>query len=119
LRYSLLTALFLVGFSQPVLAAGDALRGKVVAEVRCMPCHHLHLTSGSVGPGLKGIFNRPPGISGVPFARWDNASLNAWLTSPRAIKPNTTMFIPPIMARDRADVIAYLRQNENSNAEKE
>jgi len=97
----------------------DAVRGKVVAEVRCLPCHHLHLTSKRVGPGLKGIFNRAPGISGVPFERWDAASLDAWLSNPRAIKPNTTMFIPPMAARDRADVIAYFRKVENSEAENE
>jgi len=95
----------------------DAARGKVVAEVRCLPCHNLHLASRRVGPGLKGIFNRAPSISGVPFERWDATSLDIWLSNPRAVKPNTTMFIPPMKARDRADVIAYFRQMEIGKAE--
>jgi len=100
-------------FASPALAA-DAARGKLVAEVRCSQCHHLHAVTRSIGPGLKGIFNRVPSISGVPFARWDAQALDAWLKAPRAIKPNTTMAIPPIAARDRADVIAYFMREESS-----
>ena len=94
--------------------AADAARGKIVAEVRCTPCHHLHTALRSIGPGLKGVFNRVPSISGVPFVRWDAKALDAWLKAPRAIKPNTTMAIPPIAARDREDLIAYFMQDENS-----
>lgn len=105
----------------PVIAtatgAGDADRGMIVAGVRCMPCHHLHLESKLIGPGLKGIFNRQPRISGVPFTRWDDASLDAWLKAPRSIKPNTTMAIPPIAERDRADLIAYFKRDENSDTQ--
>jgi len=98
----------------PFEGSGDAERGRIVAGVRCMPCHHLHLESKLIGPGLKGIFNRAPSISGVPFERWDDASMDAWLKAPRLIKPNTTMAIPPIAERDRADLIAYFKRDENS-----
>jgi len=103
---------------QNSLQTGDATRGKVVAEVRCLACHSLHSTNRHIGPGLKGIYNRKPTISGVPFERWDAAALDAWLTNPRAIKPNTGMNIPPVAARDRADIIAYFRQAENSFPDK-
>lgn len=78
-----------------------------MAEVRCTPCHHLHLTSIRIGPGLKDIYNRAPTITGVPFERWDAAALDRWLTNPRAVKPNTEMVMPPISARDRTDLIRY------------
>jgi len=89
--------------------AADAKRGGLVAQVRCMPCHHLHRPSRSIGPSLHGIFGSVPTITGVPFAIWDADSLNAWLTGPRLIKPNTRMRIPPIAARDRTDLIAYFK----------
>ncbi len=94
--------------------AADADRGEVVAEVRCLPCHHLHLSTKRIGPGLKGIYNRVPTISGVPFERWDAEALDAWLANPRAIKPNTGMFIPPVAPRDRADLIAFFKRDEYS-----
>ncbi|MDX8390952.1 MAG: hypothetical protein R8K53_00030 [Mariprofundaceae bacterium] len=112
-KYFLLALLMAPLAANPAQAA-DAGRGKVVAEVRCLPCHHLHLTSKRVGPGLKGIYNRKPTISGVSFERWDAAALDVWLTNPRAVKANTKMFTPFIRARDRTDIIAYFKQSENS-----
>lgn len=109
----LIAGLAFAGLGSPAWAA-DADRGRVVAEVRCLPCHHLHLTSTRIGPGLKGVFNRKPTIAGVPFERWDAAALDAWLADPRAIKPNTEMQIPPIAERDRADIIAYLERDEST-----
>lgn len=93
--------------------AADAARGRVVAEVRCAQCHHLHATTRSIGPGLLGVYDRAPSISGVPFKRWDAVALDAWLKAPRSIKPNTRMAIPPISARDRADIIAWLEQDKD------
>jgi len=110
LAFGLIFCVFFVGEAQ----AADAARGKIVAGVLCTPCHHLHLESKRIGPGLKGIYNRVPRISGVPFERWDAAALDAWLAAPRAIKPNTEMATPPIRARDRADLIAYFFIEENS-----
>ncbi|MDX8409699.1 MAG: c-type cytochrome [Mariprofundales bacterium] len=86
-------------------------RGRVVAEVRCKQCHFLTRTNRKIGPGLLGIFNRKPMIQGVPFANWDAPALEQWLTSPQRVKPNTKMRIPPLAARDRAAVIAWLATN--------
>jgi len=91
--------------------AGDALRGAVVAKVRCLPCHNLHSEWKRVGPGLKDIYGRAPTISGVPFDVWDAAALDTWLSGPRKVKPNTRMSMPPLAARDRADLIAYLKSD--------
>lgn len=90
--------------------AADAAKGAVVARVRCMTCHFLNRTEHKIGPGLLGVYDRAPSISGVPFARWDAHALDLWLSGPRKIKPNTTMLLPPLPASDRDDVIAYLRQ---------
>ena len=84
------------------------MRGKVVAGVRCGPCHFLNRSLQKVGPGLAGIYGRAPSITGVPFRRWDAAALEQWLAGPRKVKPNTRMSMPPLSPRDRRDVIAYL-----------
>jgi len=97
----------------PVAHAADAARGAVVARVRCMPCHFLNRTEKKLGPGLLGLYGRVPTITGVPFSHWDAHALDVWLAGPRRIKVNTTMFLPPLPKRDRADVIAWLREKEN------
>lgn len=105
---ALLFTFCLLSFSLSAQAA-DAARGKVVAQVRCMPCHHLNTLLPGIGPGLKGIYGRAPSISGIPFDVWDDTALNVWLSNPRAVKPNTRMVLPPIAARDRADIIAWFK----------
>jgi len=104
-----LALLLLVLLSPAWSFAADAERGAVVAEVRCLPCHHLHSEWKRIGPGLKNIYGRAPTITGVPFVLWDEAALEAWLSGPRKIKANTRMSMPPIAARDRADLIAYFK----------
>ncbi len=104
--------------AQGIAQAADAARGEIVARVRCGQCHFLDRTTRRIGPGLKGVFGRAPSIRGVPFARWDEASLDAWLSGPRAIKPNTEMQLPPLAARDRADVIAWLKMQSETGAKR-
>jgi len=106
MRFVFLT---LVLLSPAWACAADAGRGAVIAKVRCLPCHHLHSEWKRIGPGLKGIYGRAPTITGVPFDVWDEAALEAWLSGPRKIKANTRMSMPPIAARDRADIIAYFK----------
>ncbi|MFQ5344673.1 MAG: c-type cytochrome [Mariprofundus sp.] len=108
--------LLLVLLAPAVLQAADAERGAVVAKVRCLPCHHLHSEWKRIGPGLKGIYGRAPTITGVPFTVWDDAALELWLSGPRKIKPNTRMSMPPIAATDRADLIAYFKQDVRQGA---
>jgi len=93
----------------PSWADIDAMRGKVVAGVRCAPCHHLNSNFIKVGPGLLGVYGRAPSISGVPFDIWDEMSLAAWLSNPRQVKANTKMLTPHLSDRDRDDIIAWLK----------
>jgi len=95
-------------------AQGDALRGKVVAQVRCGPCHHLNTAYIKVGPTLKAIYGRKPSIKGLPFEVWDETTLTAWLINPRAIKANTRMLLPHLSGQDRDDIIAWLKSQRNS-----
>ncbi len=100
--------LLVCGAPLPAVAAeANAVRGKIVAGVRCGPCHYLDKHLKKVGPGLAGIYGRAPSISGVPFQRWDAAALERWLAGPSKVKANTRMSIPAISPRDRRDIIAY------------
>ncbi len=112
----LIAFMLLLSFSTGGAQAADAQRGALVAQARCATCHYLDRTTRLIGPGLLGVFNRAPSISGVPFARWDAAALNRWLSGPRQVKPNTKMMIPPIRLRDRQDVIAWLAQQTAKHA---
>ena len=41
---------------------------------------------------------------------WDETTLDRWLTNPSALVPGTKMFFKLDNPRDRADVIAYLKE---------
>ena len=116
MRWILLLSSLLAAAGSAWAQTADAKRGALVAQVRCLPCHHLHRPSRSIGPSLYGVFGRTPTIKGVPFMTWNADALEAWLSGPRQIKPNTRMRIPAIAPRDRADLIAYFK-NERSKAQ--
>jgi len=90
--------------------AGNPVKGAKLAKGKCGACHYFDQDKKKVGPTLKGIFNRAPAIEGVPYAKWDEAALDAWLVSPKAVKPKTKMAFKGIPEKDkRDDLIAYLK----------
>lgn len=96
--------------AQPVASAGDAAKGAKIAKGKCSSCHYFDKDQKKVGPPLMGIYKRTPSIEGLPFAQWDDAALDQWLTSPKAVKSNTKMAFKGIAEKSkRDDVIAYLK----------
>jgi len=101
----------------PVVFAQDAAAGGM-AFVQCADCHSPGASDG-VGPGLKGVFGRRAGskdgfVYSPALAQstlvWDAATLDAFLADPRRVAPGTTMAWPGDGdAKERADLIAYLR----------
>lgn len=112
-------ALLLALAASPALAAGDPERGAQVYE-GCQDCHTLD--KNDVGPRHRGVFGRKagsladfaysPALKGADWV-WDEAMLDKWLTDPQALLPGARMFYHLAEPRDRADVIAYLRERAN------
>ncbi len=118
----LAAALASVNLSAQDAPAGDASRGKAFFEASCAVCHSPVLGPESLvvmkqGPSLVGVVGRPAGSlphfnytkaireSGVT---WDAARLYRFLENPMEVVPGTTMPIPVVDPRNRADVVAYL-----------
>ena len=99
---------------------GDAAKGEQVFK-KCMACHNA--TAGGangIGPNLNGVVGSKVGGHAAGFAysdalkgkggTWDEATLNEWLTNPRAfVAGNKMTFAGLSNPQDRADVIAYLK----------
>lgn len=103
--------------AQPA-AAADAEAGAKVFKTQCGACHAVVAGKNMVGPSLFGIVGRKSGsVDGFRYSAanksanltWDAATLETYLTNPKAMVPGTTMtFVGIKSAEQRADVIAYL-----------
>ena len=92
------------------LADLESLPGALLTRKQCGSCHSIESSSRKIGPSLEGVFGRAPKISGVPYAVWDEKSLDEWIKNPTKIKPTTTMAIPGNKsAEKRAVIIEYLK----------
>jgi len=102
--------------ARPAFATGDAAHGAQIYKT-CGICHALE--KNGVGPKHAGVFGRAAGT--VPDYRyspalqksgivWNAETLDKWLADPQAMVPGTKMFFALDDAKDRADVIEYLKQ---------
>lgn len=100
--------------------AGDAKNGELVFG-RCRACHGLGNSPSKAGPSLQDIFGRPAGTASgyTGYSKalresgivWSERALDQWLSSPVDFLPGNKMNLAPIRsARERMDLIAYLRQ---------
>ena len=101
---------------------GDPDAGKNVVK-KCLACHTLEPGKRKIGPSLHGVVGRTPGtFEGFKFSKamtefggsgavWGSATLDRFLTGPRKLVKGTRMGFPGLKEeKDRADVIAYLKQ---------
>jgi cytochrome c len=91
-------------------------RGKEVFTRRCSGCHAPDLDK--EGPRLRGIVGRKTAADeGFGYSealkkaavRWDETTLDKWLSDPDAMVPDTDMAFRLADAAERKEVIAYLK----------
>lgn len=96
---------------------GDAPRGQTLYESRCVACHSLDASR--VGPAHRGVYGRKAGsVADYAYSDalknsqivWNATTLDQWLTDPEKLIPGQKMNYNVPDAQDRADVIAYLKQ---------
>jgi cytochrome c len=118
-----LTAARLAALAAALLLAAAGARAQdasagAMSFLQCADCHSPGASNG-VGPGLKGVVGRKagtqPDFSYSPAMAksgltWDDKTLDAFLADPRTALPGTAMVFPGVEdAKDRADLIAYLK----------
>ena len=106
-----------LSFASGAHAAGDADAGKKVFS-KCAVCHTAVAGKNGLGPSLFGVVGRPSAsVAGYNYSvamkaaakTWDEATLNAYLTDPKAAVPGNKMAFAGLPnPDDRANVIAYL-----------
>ena len=110
-------AALLAALTLPALAAGDADAGRALYQARCTACHSLDYNG--VGPAHRGVFGRAaaqaPGFAYSEALKsahvvWNEETLDRWLTDPEKFVPGQRMGINVSEAKDRADVIAFLKK---------
>jgi cytochrome c len=108
----------------PLLAKADVDHGAQIAR-QCMACHNFAKGGPNmVGPNLWGVVGGPHDHKAdysysdamKNFAgNWDFEAINKFIEHPQAYVPGTKMgFAGLKKAQDRADVIAWLRQQSDS-----
>ena len=109
-------ALAQAGFS-PQAAAADVAHGKQIYETICGGCHTMD--ANRAGPAHRGVYGRKaglaPGFNYSPALKnsgvvWNEKTLDRWLKDPEAFIPGQIMGISVENAKDRADVIEYLKE---------
>ncbi|MGV8805393.1 MAG: c-type cytochrome [Polaromonas sp.] len=114
-------ALGLASVALAAQAAPEAVRGEQV-YARCIACHALAYDR--VGPRHCGLLGRRagsvPGFAYSPAMKnsglvWDEKTLNLFLAKPMAVVPGTAMTYDGVPdARERSDLIAYLKAASNA-----
>ena len=105
----------------PSVFAADAANGKAVFDRLCVACHSTTAGPGGppTGPTLAGVVGRKAAaVKEFPMytealkkhgVTWNDKTLDEFLANPMAKVPGTMMVMPVGDAKDRADVIAYLK----------
>ncbi len=98
--------------------AQNAEAGQKAFKQQCGLCHDTAAGKNRIGPSLFGVVGRKSGsVEGFHYSdanknsgvTWDQATLDKYLTDPRAAVPGTTMTYAGVKNDEqRKDIIAYL-----------
>jgi cytochrome c len=121
---ALILCLSITNLANTAFAAGDAVKGKKVFN-KCKACHAIKAGKNKTGPSLAGIvdnsagkvpgYKKYKGLKGADW-KWNEANLDGWLKNPKKwLKAKngkrSSMSYKLKKAKDRANVIAYLKAN--------
>lgn len=98
---------------------GDAVKGEKLFKSLCAVCHNFN--AHHTGPNLKGVHGSLPAVKeGFSYSsslkalgdkKWGDSTLDKYLKSPSDYAPGNAMAFAGIAnAKDRADVISYLKK---------
>lgn len=113
--FTLLTLLPGQGFGT-TKPTGDAERGALLYDSRCIGCHSLQ--ANRIGPRHNDVFGRQVGslddfdyspALAASTAIWDAESLDRWLADPERFLPGQRMNFMVEDPQDRRDLIAFLQ----------
>jgi len=117
MRRTVIAGLLLAGSATAALAA-DPVAGEKIFKTQCGICHTVVAGENRIGPTLFGVVGRPAGgVPGFNYTAdhkklgitWDAATLDKYLTNPRAMVPDTSMVYAGLKDdAQRADLVAYL-----------
>lgn len=98
--------------------SGGAAAGQALFAKRCGGCHSLD--HDKEGPRLRGVYGRAAAsVESFDYSealkksqlRWDDETLDRWLTDSEKLVPNTDMTFRVPEAEERSAIIQYLKQN--------
>ncbi|WP_236001101.1 c-type cytochrome [Agrobacterium leguminum] len=114
----MLAAVVILGPATSRASAQDlSAEGQRQFRARCGGCHAVEAGKTGIGPNLAGVLGRRAGsASGARYSQalanatitWDAATLDQFLTNPKALVPGTLMAISVKDANIRAALISYL-----------
>jgi cytochrome c len=117
MRRAVIAGLLFAG-SATAAPAADPAAGQQIFKAQCGICHSVAVGVNGIGPTLLGVVGRSAGgVPGFQYTAdhkklgvtWDAATLDKYLTNPRAMVPDTTMIYAGLKDdADRANLIAYL-----------
>ena len=99
-------------------AAGDAGKGEKLFKNLCAICHSM--SANGTGPALKGVYgSMPQHAEGFAYSgslagkgKWNDKTIDKYIKSPADYAPGNLMAFAGVPApKDRADLIAYLKDN--------
>jgi cytochrome c len=117
IRRTVIAGLLFAGSANNALAA-DPAAGAKIFKTQCGICHAVVAGENRIGPTLFGVVGRPAGsVPGFNYTAdhkklgitWDAATLDKYLSDPRAMVPDTSMVYAGLKDNaERADLVAYL-----------